>query len=407
MSAPVIQGWCPGALRPMMSGDGLVVRVRPRNNTLAAQQAIGLAKLALAHGHRFLRLSNLANVPLRGVTPGCYPALLAPLTGLGLVDDTPAPAARPHLRVNPLHVSGFSEVGTDPNVAVANSLAAALAAPDAPRLPGKFGFLVDLNRGVRELAGEIGDIRIESAEAGWGDFILRADGMPTGRLVTRRTAASLAVEMARWFVASGGVGADGRGRMRDCIARGAQLPDHLAGDVAPARSAIPPQPGSRGEGRLIAFAFGQVHARKLIWLAQTGGGLRLTPWRMVYLVPDILNKEHLGMMNRDFITSAADPLLRVTACTGAPGCPQGHAPTRALARTLADAVPEGAMLHVSGCAKGCAHPGPAMLTLVARKDGAFDLVRNGRSCDRPTLTALRPDALMACPDLLTETHNAP
>ena len=33
MSAPVIQGWCPGALRPMMSGDGLVVRVRPRNNS--------------------------------------------------------------------------------------------------------------------------------------------------------------------------------------------------------------------------------------------------------------------------------------------------------------------------------------------------------------------------------------
>ena len=23
-----VQGWCPGALRPMMSGDGLVVRVR-------------------------------------------------------------------------------------------------------------------------------------------------------------------------------------------------------------------------------------------------------------------------------------------------------------------------------------------------------------------------------------------
>ena len=29
-SKPVVQGWCPGAHRPMMSGDGLVVRVRPR-----------------------------------------------------------------------------------------------------------------------------------------------------------------------------------------------------------------------------------------------------------------------------------------------------------------------------------------------------------------------------------------
>ncbi len=25
-----VKGWCPGALRPMESGDGLVVRVRPR-----------------------------------------------------------------------------------------------------------------------------------------------------------------------------------------------------------------------------------------------------------------------------------------------------------------------------------------------------------------------------------------
>ncbi|MEO1207882.1 MAG: precorrin-3B synthase, partial [Pseudomonadota bacterium] len=25
-----VKGWCPGALRPMESGDGLIVRVRPR-----------------------------------------------------------------------------------------------------------------------------------------------------------------------------------------------------------------------------------------------------------------------------------------------------------------------------------------------------------------------------------------
>ena len=27
MSAVAIKGWCPGALRPMLSGDGLVVRI--------------------------------------------------------------------------------------------------------------------------------------------------------------------------------------------------------------------------------------------------------------------------------------------------------------------------------------------------------------------------------------------
>jgi precorrin-3B synthase len=52
----------------------------------------------------------------------------------------------------------------------------------------------------------------------------------------------------------------------------------------------------------------------------------------------------------------ADPLRRVFACTGAPGCLQAHQPTRDLARALAPLVPKGAVLHVSGCAKGCALP---------------------------------------------------
>ena len=34
-----IKGWCPSALRPMQSGDGLVVRVRPRGGRLSAEQA--------------------------------------------------------------------------------------------------------------------------------------------------------------------------------------------------------------------------------------------------------------------------------------------------------------------------------------------------------------------------------
>ncbi len=67
----------------------------------------------------------------------------------------------------------------------------------------------------------------------------------------------------------------------------------------------------------------------------------------------------------DLITDPADPRLRVTACTGAPGCPQALQPTRDLARTLAPQVPQGQHLHVSGCAKGCAHPKPAASPYVA------------------------------------------
>ncbi|MGX1077699.1 sulfite reductase beta subunit-like hemoprotein [Bradyrhizobium elkanii] len=46
MSAVAVKGWCPGALRPMRSGDGLVVRIRPRAGRLDAAQAAGIAELA-------------------------------------------------------------------------------------------------------------------------------------------------------------------------------------------------------------------------------------------------------------------------------------------------------------------------------------------------------------------------
>jgi precorrin-3B synthase len=82
------------------------------------------------------------------------------------------------------------------------------------------------------------------------------------------------------------------------------------------------------------------------------------------------------------LTDPADPLLRVVACTGAPGCPQGLQPTRALARALAPLVPPAQVLHVAGCAKGCAHPAPAALTLTATAAG-FAVIRDGAAADAP------------------------
>ena len=43
---PIIQGWCPGALRPMMSGDGLVVRIRPREGRVSGAQLAEIARRA-------------------------------------------------------------------------------------------------------------------------------------------------------------------------------------------------------------------------------------------------------------------------------------------------------------------------------------------------------------------------
>ena len=68
MSALAIKGWCPGALRPMLSGDGLVVRVRPYGGRLDATQAAGLADLAERYGNGLIDVTSRANLQIRGVS---------------------------------------------------------------------------------------------------------------------------------------------------------------------------------------------------------------------------------------------------------------------------------------------------------------------------------------------------
>ena len=75
-AAPEIRGWCPGALRPMPSGDGWLVRIRPPGGVLTPAQAAGIARAARAHGNGVLDLSQRANLQLRGVRPEAHAALI-------------------------------------------------------------------------------------------------------------------------------------------------------------------------------------------------------------------------------------------------------------------------------------------------------------------------------------------
>jgi precorrin-3B synthase len=61
-------------------------------------------------------------------------------------------------------------------------------------------------------------------------------------------------------------------------------------------------------------------------------------------------------------------------------------PARADAARIA-ALGLSGTLHVSGCAKGCAHPAAADVTLVGGS-GRYSIVRNGRAGDVPWQTGL-------------------
>lgn len=380
MSGPLIRGWCPGARRPMMAGDGLVVRVRPPLGQLTPDQAEGLADLAQSHANGSIELTSRANLQLRGVAPGDHPGLIAGLAALGLLGADAASEGRRNLVLDPFRPGGAHD-------RIAAMIGQGLGDARFAALPAKFGFALDCGP-LRHLAAVSADIRIEAAGTG---LIVRAEGSPTGQAAGDEVgAARLALELAAWFIASGGVGADGRGRMARHLAGAGNLPRQFAGDRLPPNPvAAPAAPGRVDGGFCVAAAFGLMAARDLRALAQSGAALlRITPWRMVYL-PQL---DRFAPQSDELIVAPGDPLLRVWACTGAPGCPQASVATRPLARALARGLGAAGRLHVSGCAKGCARRAPAGITLVGR-DGRFDLIRDGSAQDKPQMQAIAPEQI--------------
>ena len=363
---PVIKGYCPGALTPMASGDGIVVRVRPFKGRLRRAQADGIATLAAAHGNGLLDLSSRANIQIRGVTQQSYPALIEGLGRMELLDATPQIEARRNIIIAPFWQTA------DETAMLASQLTEAMASHNAPNVPHKFGFAIDTGM-LPVLQTASADVRVER-DAG-GGLILVADGMETGKPVTSETVIQEALALARWFL-------DTRQTEKRMAALIISDVDQPSGYIVPRlRQSYQPAPGYTPNGAMVGFAFGQLHVETLAALAKHGA-LRMTPWRMLLvesarLLPDI----------DGLIADPDDPLLRVVACSGTPACAQGHVETRALGQNLAAHLPKDAILHVSGCAKGCAHPKATPLCVTGTPHG-LDLIRDGRPGDTPIQTGL-------------------
>ncbi len=89
MSPPAIKGWCPGALTPMPTGDGLLARIRASAGRLSLEQAEGVADCARACGNGAIEITSRGNLQLRGIFEAALPELRERLFRLGLIDADP------------------------------------------------------------------------------------------------------------------------------------------------------------------------------------------------------------------------------------------------------------------------------------------------------------------------------
>ena len=106
------------------------------------------------------------------------------------------------------------------------------------------------------------------------------------------------------------------------------------------------------------------------------GTLRLTPWQSL-LVPNVaVSRAPLllaGLGQAGLLCDIAQPLARLAACTGSAGCGKALADTKADARQLADCLPAGQSVHLTGCKRSCAAAHVAPVTLLATSPGRYDL----------------------------------
>ena len=378
MSAAAIKGWCPDAWHPMMAGDGLLLRIRPRLGRMTAGQVLAMCEVALAHGNGQIDLTSRANLQLRGFDAGNWEAAIGQLVDLGLVDPDPVMETRRAVLVTPDWRTG------DDTLRIAEALIARL--DELPDLPGKMGFAIDA--GDAPVLGEASaDFRIERGQS--GGLILRADGRETGAPVVADGAVDALITLAHWFIDTGGIAA------RRMARHNAELPNWATGSEAPAPAGAPLLPGEHALGPVYGLPFGRIDASALA-AAMTATGaqaVRITPWRTILFehgteAPPLKGRGEETV----FITDPADPALRVDACPGAPACPAATTETRDLALQLAPLV--SGRLHVSGCAKGCAHSGPADVVLTGR-DGLFDLGFAARAGDPPAQSGLTPAQILA------------
>lgn len=370
MTRPVAKGWCPGAYRPMMSGDGLVVRVRPIMARVTADQALGLCNLSVKFGSGLIDLTSRANLQIRGVREENHEALLQELNALDLLPDDPALEARRNILIAPDWRDG------DVTERLAKELYARLA--ELPELPAKFGFAVDTGD-APAFHENSADIRIERSGK---NIVVRADGCAKGRAVAEAETISAAIEMAHWFAETGG-------------ATSRRMAQHVKTTPLPADwqtastvlDGSMPEVGQTELGTYYGAPFGQIESTQLSELVKTSGcrALRVTPWRL------FMTEDAAPVKSTAFVTDPDDPLLNVDACPGAPLCTSSTVETREIAKKLAAST--NARLHVSGCSKGCARPRKSEMTLVGH-DGRFDLVKNGLPWDEPSLTGLSPKDLL-------------
>lgn len=376
MTGPIIKGWCPSLFEPMAAGDGLLLRIKPRVGGVSAAQLRALADAAATHGSGRVELTNRANFQLRGFSAAGASAFSRLMLEAGLASANAAVERRRNLLV---------QVSANPAVTeFARQVEDWLELDSAIHpLAAKFGFAV----GDAPTSADIGIVcggHVPMVVLSGGFAVAAAEPLSFVRALTHaflKLAGNFTPPPARMHGLVAQIGAEAIFAEAGLPAEIFRLPHGVPG------GGVGPMAGGFGLG----LAFGVQDAAMLHHASDLAerfgnGQIRTTSARSLVLMGTGGAEQNIASAADalGFITSPHDARLNIAACAGRPACPNAWIDSRAVATELVAHWAEAGVLHVSACAKGCAHSGVAAITLVATgAEGRYDAVLSGRAGDIP------------------------
>ena len=393
-AASMARGACPSLNAPMVTGDGLLVRLRPITPGLTIVQFRALAEATAKHGNGLIEITARGNLQLRGMTAESMAGLAADIDLAGIV-----PESGVAIEVPPLSGLDPLEIADARDLAVRLRLAIAELDPQ-PVLAPKLTIIID-GGGRLTLDAMSADIRLMATRADSG-FIAWSLAIG-GTAQTAKVLASLPTKQSVPAVIElletlARLGPTARGRDLDAVSLRARFPSMSNRASSTAAHHVSPigihHLGDNSPVLGLHPSFGQIHAGDVLNfldIAEAAGAneIRTAPEHalLVLGLDDGAARDiQLVAAGLGFRTRGDDPSNHIDVCSGAGACASAFYPTKLVAADVLDKAPDlldGSLtVHLSGCRKGCAHPGKAALTIVGAPTG-YGIVVNGSASSEP------------------------
>jgi precorrin-3B synthase len=400
--APRRRGACPGLSAPMPTGDGLLARLMT-GATIGLTAAAALCAAARRHGNGIIEITARGSIQIRGLTAASAPAFADAVAALAIDATDGVP-----ILTDPLAGLAPTLAPAIDAHAPAAALRQRLAASSFTDLLGpKVSVVIDGGSALHldSLRADL-RLRADAELAGW-HVALGGDALsatPIG-LVAATDAVETSMRLIEALAQHGP-----QMRARDVVLRYgpedfrsaiADLLIEAANPLArPPSDPVGLHPLGDGSVALgVGLAFGHTDADALAGLIEAAAragasGLRTAPGRALLVIGVSADTSPARAESLGFITHRGDPRRNIVACAGAPICAAAEIPARTLAPLIVSAAAnllDGSLtLHLSGCPKGCAHPGACALTIVGNQDGC-GLVVDGSARHQPGVTIAAAD----------------